>query len=70
VIQHLFRDDIALKMEKSGLKASDKSWLQGFQWTVNEVIESLGGEQVASERYGELAKAWNDADLPEELRRR
>ena len=70
MIQHLFRDDIALKMEKSGLKASDKSWLQGFQWTVNEVIESLGGEQVASERYGELAKAWNDADLPEELRRR
>ena len=57
-------------MEKSGLKASDKGWLQGFQWAANEVIESLGGEQVASEKYGELAKAWNDTDLPDELRRR
>jgi len=70
VIQHLFKDDIALKMEKSGLKASDKGWLQGYQWAVNEVIESLGGEQVASEKYGELAKSWNGAHLPEELRRK
>ena len=70
VIQHLFRDDIAQKMEKTGLKASDKGWLQEFQWAVNDVIKTLGGERVASEKYGELAKAWNDADLPEDLRRR
>ena len=70
VVQHLFKDDIAQKMEDSGLKASDKGWLQGFQWAVNEVIESLGGEQVVSEKYGEMAKAWNEADLPEDLRRR
>ena len=57
-------------MEKTGLKASDKGWLQEFQWVVNDVIKTLGGERVASEKYGELAKAWNEADLPEDLRRR
>ena len=70
VIQHLFKDDIAKKMEKTGLKASDKGWLQQFQWAVNEVIESVGGEEAASEKYGEIAKSWNEADAPEDLKRK
>lgn len=57
-------------MEESGLKASDKGWLQKFQWAVNEVIDSLGGEEVVVEKYGEIAKAWNEAEPPEELKRK
>ena len=70
VIQHLFRDDIAKEMNQTGVKANDKDWLQKFQWAVNEVIQSEGGEEAALEKYGPMAKSWNEADLPEDLRRR
>lgn len=70
VIQHLFRDEITKKMEKTGLKSSDKSWIQRFQWAVNEVIKSEGGEDAVLKKYGEMAKSWNEAQAAEELKRK
>jgi hypothetical protein len=70
VIQHLFRDEIAKHMEETGLKANDKAWLQKFQWAVNEVIKAEGGEDAALEKYGEMAKSWNEAEPPEELKKK
>ena len=55
-------------MEKTGLKSSDKGWLQQFQWAVNEVIKSEGGEDAAVEKCGEIAKTWNEVEPPEDLR--
>ena len=68
MILHLFKDAINEKMEQSGLKNSDKGWLQQYQWAINEVIESLGGEEAVTEKYGDIAKSWNEGDLPEELK--
>lgn len=70
VIQHEFKEDIAKKMEESGLKSTDKEWIQKFQQVVTDIIESMGGEGEAKKRYGETAMKWNEADLPEELRRK
>jgi len=30
VIQHVFKDEIAEEMEKTGLKSTDKEWIQRF----------------------------------------
>lgn len=68
VIQNLFKDEIAKKMDKTGLKSSDSDWLQNYQWAVNEVIESEGGETVAPEKYGKIAKSWNEVGPPEEFK--
>ena len=70
VIQHLFKDDISKHMEKTGLKSTDGSWLKKFHWAVNRVIESLGEEDSVMEKYGEIAKAWNEAASPDEIKRR
>jgi hypothetical protein len=37
---------------------------------VNKVIDSLGGEDKVLEKYGEMAKLWNGADPPEDLKRK
>lgn len=66
----MFKDEIAEHMKKTGLKSSDNAWLQKYQWAVNKVIESEGGEDAIMEKYGEMAKAWNEAKPPEELKRR
>jgi len=34
------------------------------------VIKSIGGESVAQEKYGEMAKTWNETEPPEELKRK
>ena len=70
MIQHVFRDQIAKEMKKSGLKSSDKAWIQRFQLAVNEVIASEGGEEAVLEKYGEVAKTWNEIEPPEDLKRR
>ena len=70
MVQHLHRDEIGKYMEESGLTPNDQGWLQKFQWSVNEVIKSLGGNDKVSEKYGEVAKSRNEAGLPEELRRK
>ena len=70
MVQHLFRDEISREMEKTGLKSSDKGWLQKFQWVVNEVISSQGGEEAVTEKYGEIAKTWNETEPPEDLKRK
>ena len=57
-------------MEETGLKSTDKGWIQKFQWAVNGVVESLGGEDTVQEKYGEMAETWNKAEPPEELKRR
>jgi hypothetical protein len=57
-------------MEASGLTPSDQGWLQKFQWTVNEVIESLGGDDKISVEYGDMARVWNETEPPEELQRK
>lgn len=68
MIQHLHKDEIARVMAGSGLTPNDSAWLQKFQWTVNSVIEGLGGEDAVSEKYGEMAKVWNEVGPPEELK--
>jgi hypothetical protein len=70
VIQNLFKDEISQKMKETGLRASDKGWLQQYQWAVNEVVESKCGEEDGLEKYGEMAKTWNEVGVPEELQRR
>ena len=57
-------------MDKSGLTPKDPGWLQQFQWSVNAVIRSLGGEEEVSKKYAEIAKVWNEAGLPEEVKRK
>ena len=32
------------------------------------MVNSLGGEAKAREKYEKVAKAWNEGDLPEDLR--
>lgn len=70
VVQHLHKDRIAEKMDDTGLKSSDKAWIQGFQLAVNEVVQEIGGEEKAKELYAETAKLWNEAGLPEEVKRK
>lgn len=70
MVQHTFKEEIAEKMEATGLTSSDKGWIQKFQLAVSEVIQSIGGEEAAKEQYGPLAKAWNEQDLPEDMRRK
>ena len=70
VVQHLFKEDIANRMEKTGLTPKDPGWIKQFQLAVNEVIESLGGDDQVSEKFGEKAKEWNKAQLPEEIKRK
>lgn len=70
VIQHLFKEEIAEKMKKSGLKSSDKGWIKKFQQAVTEVIDSKGGEAVVKKTYGKVAQQWNKSGLPEDLRRK
>ena len=57
-------------MDESGLKSTDQGWIQKFQWAVNKVIASIGGEAVAQEKYGQLAQAWNETEPPEEVKRK
>ena len=37
---------------------------------VNQIWESLGDENDVLEKYGEMAKTWNDVGPPEEVKRR
>lgn len=57
-------------MANSGLTPSDPSWLQQFQWAVNDVIKSLGGDDEVSERYRGVAKSWNETGPPDEMKRK
>ena len=57
-------------MVESGLTPGNTDWLQKFQWSVNDVIKSSGGEEAASEKYAEVARAWNNAEPPEEMKRK
>lgn len=70
VVQYLHKEEIAEQVEASGLTPQDPNYLQQYQWCVNEVIKNLGGEDKISKEYGEKANSWNDAELPEELRRK
>ena len=70
VVRHKYREEIDKRMEESGLKSDDKGWIQKFQQTVSEVILSIGGEDTAKELYGPVAKAWNETEPPEDVKRR
>ena len=70
VVGHLHKEEIAKKMEKTNLKSTDRDWLGEYQKAVTEVIIGMGGEGVAKKRYKDVAKSWNGANLPEELRRK
>ena len=70
VVQHLHKDEISQIMDKTGLTTQDPGWIREFQMAVNSVIKALGGSEVVSERYGQVAKSWNEAEPPEELRRK
>ena len=71
VVQHLFRDEILQKLKEGGHAASDgSSWLREYHAEVNQVWESLGDEGDVQEKYGEMAKTWNDVGPPEEAKRK
>jgi hypothetical protein len=70
VVQHMFRDEISKQMEKTGLKSTDKGWIKEFQSAVNNVIQSEGGEAAVMEKYGDMAKSWNEVEPPEEIKRK
>lgn len=57
-------------MEGKGLNSKDRGWIQGFQQGVTEVILELGGEDKVREKYADTVKLWNEAGLPEELKRK
>lgn len=57
-------------MGNTGLKSNEKEWIKRYQLAVNEIIQSLGGEDAVQEKYGEVADAWNEAEPPEELKRK
>ena len=42
-------------MSKTGLKSNDKGWIQKFQLTVTEFIQSLGEDGAVQKKYGEIA---------------
>lgn len=70
VVQHLHKEHITRAMEASGLASGDSGWLQKYHKTVNEVITSLGGEEEVSDKYGKIAREWNEGALPEELKQK
>ena len=69
IIQKEYKETITEKMDTTGLTSSDKGWIKKYQQMVTEVIESLGGEEVVKEKYADMVKEWNEAGLPEDLRR-
>ena len=70
VVQHLHKEEISKLMESTSLTPRDPDWIKEFQLSVNAVIKSLGGDAKAAEKYGEMAKSWNEVELPEELRQK
>jgi hypothetical protein len=70
VVDHLFKDDIATHMAKTKLTNKDADWIGRYQFSLNKVIESLGGDEEVSKKYGEMAKLWNGTELPDELKRK
>ena len=70
MFQHIHKDNIAAGMATSGLTPSHPGWLGKYQETVNEVIESFGGDDKASKEYTGVAKTWNEVEPPEELKRK
>ena len=71
VVQQKHKEEIARKMEETGLKSTDKdSWLQKYQQAVSKVILSIGGEDTATELYGAVADAWNKLGPPEDVKRK
>ena len=69
-VQHLHKEDISQIMDKSSLTTQDPGWIREFQMAVNSVIKTLGGSKVVSEKYGQVVRSWNEAEPPEELRRK
>ena len=70
VVQQLFRDDIASRMKNTSLTPKHPGWIKAFQLCVTEVIASLGGDEVVAEKYGEMAKAWNEVEPPQEVQKK
>jgi hypothetical protein len=70
VVQHEYKEEIAKKMEATGLRSTDPGWIKKYQEAVTQIIDSLGGEDVVKEHYKDVARSWNGASLPEELRRK
>lgn len=69
-LRHLYKEDIVSHMAKTGLTPKDPGWIKEFQLSVNAVVEWLGGDDVVMEKYGDMAKLWNEVAPPEELRRK
>lgn len=70
VVQHLFKDEISQELKEGGHKSGDTDWLQVYQEEVTNVWNSLGDEKKVLEKYGEMAKTWNDVGPPEEAKRK
>jgi hypothetical protein len=70
VVQHIHKERIAEKMEETGLKSRDKTWIQKYQQATSEVIQEIGGEEKAKGLYAETAQLWNETGVPEELKRK
>jgi hypothetical protein len=59
-----------LVARQSALTNKDADWIRRYQFSLNKVIESLGGDEEVSKKYGEMAKLWNGTELPDELKRK
>ena len=70
VIQHLYREEIANRMKDTGFTPKDPGWVGAFQLCVSALITSLGGDETVAEKYGEMAKVWNEAELPQEVQQK
>lgn len=70
VIQHLHKDEISQKLKEAGVNHSDKKWFPAYHEAVGEVWKSLGDDEEVQEKYGEMAKTWNEMGPPEEAKRK
>ena len=66
VVQYVFRETINEKMQDTGLKHTDRDWLQKYQWAINKVISTLDDVK----KYADMAKLWNETEPPVELQRK
>ena len=57
-------------MESTGFTPRNLKWIREFQLLDDAVIESLGSGEKAAEKYGEMVRSQNKAEVPEELRRK
>ena len=60
----LYKEEIASHIKRTSLSPKDSEWVGAFQMCVTGVINLLGGDEKVAKKFGEMAKTWNEAELP------